>query len=161
MTYSIKDKEMINANRAVLVYFNGTLDAVVANAGTGAIASPATTRSSVSSADIYIPFPVKEIHVRGIDIDWNVEYFSVYFTSSLVDNGPLGSGYAGVYHDMSTSTKKMRYIFDQPRDINGSYRFEYLRIEQRSINFTNTLVSNFPSIDGGGVCFMLEFIGYK
>jgi hypothetical protein len=67
MTYSTKDKEMINAYRAVLVYFNGTLDAVVVNTVTGAIGSPATTRSSVSSADIYIPFPVKEIHVRGID----------------------------------------------------------------------------------------------
>ena len=41
----IKDKQMINTNRAVLVYFNGTLDAVVANALTGAVASPATTRS--------------------------------------------------------------------------------------------------------------------
>ena len=156
-----KDKEMINTNRAVLVYFNGTLDAVVANPATGAVASFATTKTSVASADIYIPFPVKEIHVRGIDIDWNNDYFSIYFISSLVDNGPLGSGYAGVYLDQSTSTKKMRYIFDQPRDINGSYRFEYLRLEQHSINFTNTRTSNFPSIDGGGVCFMLEFIGYK
>ena len=140
----IKDKEMINTNRAVLVYFNGTVDAVVANAATGVVASPATTKSSVASADIYIPFPVKEIHVRGMDIDWNADYYSIYFISSLVDNGPLGSGFAGVYSDTSTSTKKMRYIFDQPRDMNGSYRFEYLRLEQHSINFTNTLTSNFP-----------------
>ena len=102
----IKDKQMINTNRAVLVYFNGTVDAVVANAATGVVASPATTKSSVASADIYIPFPVKEIHVRGIDIDWNLDYYSIYFISSLVDNGPLGSGFAGVYSDTSTSTQK-------------------------------------------------------
>jgi hypothetical protein len=161
MTYSTKDKEMFNTNKAVQVYFNGTVDAVVVNSTPGAVASPATTKTSIAYADIYIPFPVKEIHVRSIDIDWNNDYFSAYFISSLVDNGPLGGGFLGQTSEFSHSIKSMRYIFSEPRDINGSYRFEYLRLEQRSAEFTNTLNSNFPSVDGGGVVFMLEFIGYK
>ena len=154
-------KQMINTNRAVIVNFDGTAVAVVANALTGDVATPATTKSAVAYTNIYIPFPVKEIHIRGIDIDWNLDYATVYFTSSLTDNLPLGSGYAGVYADISTATKKLRYIFDQPRDINGTYTFEYFRLDQRSSGFTNTLTSNYPSVDGGSVCFMLEFIGYK
>ncbi len=42
-------KEMINTNKAVVVYF------------------PAA--SSQGEASIYIPFPVKEIHIKGVDID--------------------------------------------------------------------------------------------
>ena len=156
-----KDREMINANKAILVYFTGTFAGQNANATTGDVYMPPTSKSSVAYANIYIPFQVKEIHVRGIDIDWNADYYSIYFTSSLVDNGPLGSGYAGIYSDTSTSTKKMKYIFDQPRDVNGTYRFEYFRIEQNSGAFLNTKTPSYPSSDGGGVLFMLEFVGYK
>ena len=159
----MKDKQMINTNKAVIVNWTGTVtsaEAIIANAIAGAATITASTRSSVSYANIYIPFPVKEIHVRGIDIDWNADYFTVYFTSSLVNNCPLGSGFAGVYSDTSSATKKMRYIFDTPRDINGTYTFEYFRVDQRSGAFTNA-TSNYPSVDGGSACFMLEFVGYK
>ena len=59
MTYSTKDKEMFNTNKAVQVYFNGTVVAVVVNSTPGAVASPATTKTSITYADIYIPFPVR------------------------------------------------------------------------------------------------------
>ena len=61
-------KQMINTNRAVIVNFDGTANSYVANPLSGAVASPATTRSAVAYTNIYIPFPVKEIHVRGIDL---------------------------------------------------------------------------------------------
>ena len=40
---------MINTNKAVLVYF--------------------PTNNSQGAASIYIPFPVKEIHAKGVDVD--------------------------------------------------------------------------------------------
>ena len=46
MTYSIKDKNMINTNRAVVVHF------------------PAYTTNG--SADIYVSFPVNEIHTLKV-----------------------------------------------------------------------------------------------
>ena len=129
MTHT-KDKEMINTNKAVSVFFG-------ANKNTG-------------TANIYIPFPVKEIHVRGVDIDWQAEYCAVIFTSSLVNDGPLGGGFAGALYDNSTSTKKMRYIFNQPKDINGTYSFTYTPID--SINATSGSI--------GYAVFTLEFVGY-
>ena len=35
--------------------------------------------SSTTSCDIYIPFPVYEIHIRGIDVDWQADYLIVVF----------------------------------------------------------------------------------
>ena len=92
MTYSIKDKNMINTNRAVIVRF------------------PAAKTNG--SADIYVPFPVKEINVKGVDVDWGHDYSAVIFTSTLVSNDPIGCGFQGVNSDMSTSKNKRRYIFE-------------------------------------------------
>ena len=72
MTYSIKDKNMINTNRAVVVHF------------------PSYTTNG--SSDIYVPFPVNDIHFKGVDIDWGHDYSSVIFTSTLVSNDPIGCG---------------------------------------------------------------------
>ena len=138
MTYSTKDKEMFNTNKAVLVKFSA--DTATAN------------------ADIYIPFPVKEIHVRGVDIDWEADYVAVAFTSNLVNNGPLGGGFCGLNYDNSTATKKIRYLFPEPKDINGSYTFSYSVLDSKRIIDTIAL---FSSANYGYVCFFLEFIGYK
>ena len=56
-----KEKEMINTNKAVLVYFQGN--------------------KSQGTASIYIPFPVKEIHVKGVDVDWQADYVACMFSS--------------------------------------------------------------------------------
>ena len=76
-------KEMINTNKAILVHF------------------PAYTSQSqlnnTSTAHIYIPFPVKQINVKGIDLDFDADFRVMYFTSNLVDNGPLGSGFGGIF----------------------------------------------------------------
>ena len=124
-------KEMINTNKAVFVNF------------------PA--ESSQGTASIYIPFPVKDIHVKGVDIDWTNDYVACIFTSSLVNDGPIGGGFCGASYDMTTSTKKIRYIFPTPLDVNGTYRFNY-----KVINTENA----FPSANYGSVVFTLEFIGY-
>ena len=52
-----------------------------------------TTQSS--NADIYVPFPVREILVKGVDLDFNADFKTMYFTSSLVDGNYVGSGFAG------------------------------------------------------------------
>ena len=124
-------KEMINTNKAVVVYF--------------------PTNKSIGSASIYIPFPVKEIHVKGVDIDWQADYCACMFSSSLVNEGPIGGGFCGVNFDNSTSLKTLRYIFTSPLDINGTYTFNYSVIDTSN---------NFPSINYGSVVFTLEFIGY-
>ena len=124
-------KEMINTNKAVVVYF--------------------PTNKSIGSASIYIPFPVKEIHVKGVDIDWQADYCACMFSSSLVNDGPIGGGFCGQSLDPSTSLKHLRYIFTSPLDINGTYTFNYSVIDT-----SNT----FPSINYGSVVFTLEFIGY-
>ena len=129
----IKDKEMINTNKAVFVKFP-------ANMSTG-------------TASIYISFPVKEIHVRGVDIDWGQDYSAVMFTSSLVNSGPIGGGYCGIHSDLSTSIKKLRYIFREPIDVNGTYQFTYQLIDTDG-------GAIYPDIFYGNVCFTLEFIGY-
>ena len=122
MTHSTK--EMINTNKAVLVKFSADI--------------------STASADIYIPFPVKEIHVRGVDIDWADDYIAVIFNSNLVNDGPLGGGFCGLNYDNSTATKKLRYIFPDPRDINGSYTFSYNVIDLKRIKDGLQL---FPSVN--------------
>ena len=161
-------KQMINTNRAVIVKFlQSTSD---------------TQLTSSGDANIYIPFPVKEIKVKGVDLDFNADFRTLYFTSNLVDDFPLGSGYAGIMFDNSTSTKHLHYIFDSPRDINGSYRFTYNVLDDRAFYFANGFMAGQgipdaeflapppggainPNITQGApagrVLFMLEFIGYK
>ena len=98
-------KTMINTNRAVLVYFAGN-----------------TNEDQVTSsgaADIYVPFKVSQINVKGIDLDFDSDFRMMYFTSGLVNSGPLGSGYGGILYDNSSSTKELTYLFQDPRDING------------------------------------------
>ena len=92
---------------------------------------------------------MKEIHVRGLDVDWQVDYCAVMFCSSLVNDGPIGSGFAGQNLDNSTSVKNIRYVFNTPRDINGTYLFTYTPID--SVNGTS-------SINYGYAVFSLEFI---
>ena len=166
-------KEMINTNKAVLVSF------------------PAYTNpkqlNNTATADIYIPFPVKQINVKGIDLDFDADFRVVYFTSNLVDNGPLGSGFGGILCDYSASSKTINYIFPTPRDINGTYNFTYNVIDVQSFYFTkgyNANGTNFnattnlmgTAFDGTAagytppdavagapparVLFILEFIGY-
>ena len=124
-------KEMINTNKAVLVNF------------------PANNSQALAS--IYIPFPVKEIHVKGVDIDWQNDYSACIFTSSLVNEGTIGAGFCGINYDNTNSLKHLRYIFTTPRDINGTYTFNYNVIDS---------VNAFPSNYYGVVVFTLEFIGY-
>ena len=124
-------KEMINTNKAVFVYF--------------------PTNKSQGMASIYIPFPVKEIHVKSIDVDWEVDYCACMFSSSLLD-GPIGGVFCGVKSGVtSTSLKNLKYIFLTPRDINGTYTYNYSIIDSALA---------FPSINYGSVVFTLEFIGY-
>ncbi len=54
------NKEMIKTNKAVVVSF----DAYVSQ----------LQITNTASADIYVPFLVKEIHVRGIDLDFMAEF---------------------------------------------------------------------------------------
>ncbi len=111
----------------------------------------------------------------------------MYFTSNLVDNGPLGSGFGGILCDFSASTKMISYIFHTPRDINGTYSFTYNIIDVASFYFPNgfiadgthfntttylagtafdgTSVGHIPPNAVAGapparVLFILEFIGY-
>jgi hypothetical protein len=159
------NKEMINTNKAVVVYFDPYASELQI--------------TNTASADIYVPFLVKEIHVRGIDLDFMSDFQPLYFTSSLVNNGPLGSGYAGILCDTSVGTRKLRYIFDTPREINGSYSFTYHIFNPEKISFhypagfasggVNAYALASPAIAAnaepgappGNVLFMLEFIAYK
>ena len=158
-------KEMINTNKAVVVSFD-------------AYASQLQI-TNTSSADIYVLFLVKEIHVRGIDLDFMTDFQPLYFTSSLGNNGPLGSGYAGILCDTSVGTRKLSYIFDTPRAINGTYSFTYHIFNPEKVAFhfpagfapgglsAYALVSPAipayaePGAPAGNVLFMLEFIAYK
>jgi hypothetical protein len=123
-------KEMINTNKAVFVTF------------------PAN--NSQCMASIYVPFPVKEIHIKGVDIDWEADFCACMFNSSLVD-GPIGGGFCGVASDVSNSLKQLKYLYLTPRDINGTYTFNYKCIDNNV---------GFPSANYGCVVFTLEFIGY-
>ena len=122
---------MINTNEAVVVFFGGN--------------------KSQGSASIYIPFPVKEILVKGVDVDWQVDYCACMFSSSLFNDGPIGGGFCGVNYDNSSNLKHLRYLFQQPRDINGTYTFNYIPLDN---------ANDFPNINYGTVVFTFEFIGY-
>ena len=88
----------------------------------------------------------------------------LYFTSDLVNHGPIGSGYAGVLCDNSSSVKQLSYIFDTPRDINGSYNFTYNILDDVAMYYASGFSAGeapLPGMPSGRVLFMLEFIGYK
>ena len=152
-----KEKEMINTNRAVLVKF------------------PAYTSgsqlSNTSSANIYIPFPVKQINIKGIDLDFDADAKTMYFTSNLVDNNPMGSGFGGILMDASSTTKQLTYLFKDARDVNGTYTFHYFLLDIGASHFLNGFVAG-TGVDSavggavslgmpeGRVLFMIEFIGY-
>ena len=158
-------KEMINTNKAVVVSFDPYASKLQI--------------TNTASADIYVPFLVKEIHVRGIDLDFMTDFQPLYFTSSLVNNGPLGSGYAGILCDTSVGTRKLRYIFDTPREINGTYSFTYHVFNPEKVSFhfpggfapgglsayalASPAIPAYaePGAPAGNVLFMLEFIAYK
>ena len=158
-------KEMINTNKAVVVSFDPFASQLQI--------------SNTASADIYVPFLVKEVHVRGIDLDFMTDFQPLYFTSNLVNNGPLGSGYAGILCDTSVGTRKLRYIFDTPREINGTYSFTYHVFNPEKVSFhfpagfapgglsayalasPNIPAYAEPGAPAGNVLFMLEFIAYK
>ena len=73
-------------------------------------------------------------------MDFDSDFRTMYFTSNLVDNGPLGSGYAGILCDNSTSTKQLTYLFRDSRDINGSYTITYNILEPIAFYFANGFV---------------------
>ena len=142
--------QIINTNRAVRVKFDAH--------------TVSTQTIQSSSASIYVSFPAKEIIVKGVDLDFVQDFRSMYFTSSLVDNNILGSGFAGGLCDYSSSTKQLRYIFNTPRDINGSFRFDYSLIDvdtQVSYNTTSLLgaITTWYGAPAGYALFVLEFIG--
>ena len=115
------NKSTINTNRAVVVPFVGH-----------------TNKSQVavsSSASIYVPFLVSEIQIRGIHSNFDADFRQMYFTSSLVDGGPLGSAFAGILGDTTASSKTVKYVFQNPREINGSYNFTYHLIDPLSFYF--------------------------
>ena len=141
--------QIINTNRAVRVKFD---------------AYTSTTQITQSSnASIYVPFPVREILIKGIDLDFNADFKTMYFTSSLVDGNYAGSGFAGTLTDYSASTKQVRYIFNTPRDINGCYSFTYSLLDNVSISaYTDYTTGNaIPSTGApvGYILFVIEFIG--
>ena len=152
-----KEKEIINTNKAVVVKF-------------AAYESQYQTTQS-GSATIYIPYPVKQINVKGVDLDFDSDFRTIYFTSDLVNHGPLRSGYAGILSDNSSTTKQMTYYFKDPIEVNGSYTFTYHVLGADSFFFANGFIpgigvdssANTGATDGtpeGKVLFMLEFIGY-
>ena len=141
--------QIINTNRAVRVKFD-TYTSI-------------SQMSQSSSASIYVPFPVREILIKGIDLDFNADFRTMYFTSSLVDGNYVGSGFAGTLTDYSASTKQVRYIFNTPRDINGSYSFTYSLLDNVSISaYTDYATGVGVPTTGsptGYVLFVIEFIG--
>jgi len=152
-----KEKEIINTNKAVIVKFAAY------------VSQYQTTQSG--SATIYIPFPVKQINVKGVDLDFESDFRTMYFTSDLVNHCALGSGYGGILSDNSSTTKQMNYYFRDPIEVNGSYTFTYHILDTTSFFFANGFIpgtgpdtsSNTGITIGaprGIVLFMLEFIGY-
>ena len=120
MPYS-GNKSKINTNRAIVVPFEGHTNRLQ------------TTVSSLAS--IYVPFLVSEIQIRGIHTNFDADFREMYFTSSLVDGGPLGSAFAGILGDTTASSKTIKYVFQNPREINGSYNFTYHLIDPMSFYF--------------------------
>ena len=152
-----KEKEIINTNKAVIVNFPAHINA------------NQTTQSG--SATIYIPYPVKQINVKGVDLDFDSDFRTIYFTSDLVNHGALGSGYAGILSDNSSTTKQMTYYFKDPIEVNGTYTFTYHIFGTDSFYYVKGFISgigvdssaNTGATNGapnGIVLFMLEFIGY-
>ncbi len=80
-----------------------------------------------------------------MDIDWQSDYVACMFSSSLVNDGPIGGGFGG------SSLKHLRYIFRMPLDNNGTYTFNYQLLDS---------THDFPSINYGTVVFTPEFFGY-
>ena len=138
MPYS-GNKSKINTNRAVVVPFLGHDKQ-----------SQTTVSSSVS---IYVPFLVSEIQVRGIHTNFDADFREMYFTSSLVDGGPLGSAFPGILGDTSASSKTVKYVFQNPREINGSYNFTYHLIDPISFFFP------FGYLAGTGVATEVPSLG--
>ena len=60
-------KQIINTNKALFVTF--------------------PINSSTTSCDIHVPFPVSEIHVRGIDVDWQADYLTFVFLFFFILKG--------------------------------------------------------------------------
>ena len=152
-----KEKEIINTNKAVVVKF--------------AAHTSVNQTTQSGSATIYIPFPVKQINVKGVDLDFESDFRSMYFTSDLVNHGALGSGYGGILSDNSSTTKQMTYYFKDPIEVNGTYTFTYHILDTLSFFFINGFVpgtgpdtsantGSSPGAPNGIVLFMLEFIGY-
>ncbi len=122
-----QETKMINTNRAVLVKFAG-------NTNTNQVTTSET-------ADLYVPFNVSQINIKEIDLDFESDFRVMYFTSDLVDSGPLGFGYAGILCDNSATTKQMKCLFQDPRDINGTYTFTYHILDTTAFFFINSFVS--------------------
>ena len=138
--------QIINTNRAVRVKFDAY--------------SSVAQMSQSSSASIYVPFPVKEILIKGIDLDFGADFRTMFFTSSLVDRNILGSAFAAGLTEYSSSTKQLRYIFNTPRDINGSFRFEYSLVDNiTAATYTYNNVDILTGAPTGYVLFVIEFIG--
>ena len=121
MPYS-GNKSKINTDRAIVVPFT----------------SHTIKNQTTSSASIYVPFLVSEIQIRGIHTNFDADFREMYFTSSLVDGGPLGSAFAGILGDTTASSKTVKYGFQNPREINGSYDFTFYLIDPLSF-FSNSL----------------------
>ncbi len=156
-----KEKHMINANRAVLVKFENSINRLqLTSSGAANIYVPLT----------YVPFRVSQINVKGIHLDFDSDFQTMYLTSSLVDYGPLGSGFAGILCDNSSTTKQLTYLFKDPRDINGSYTLPiilaivFFFIPNGFVPGTGVDTSAYKGSTAGSpagrVLFMLEFIGY-
>ena len=82
-----------------------------------------------------MPFLVIEIQIRGIHTNFDAYFREMYFTSSLVNGGPLGSAFAGILGDTTASSKTVKYVFQNPIEINGSYNFTYHLIDPLSFYF--------------------------
>ena len=101
-----------------------------------------------------MPFLVSEIQIRGIHTNFDADFREMYFTSSFVDGGPLGSAFAGILGDTTASSKTVKYVFQNPREINGSYNFTYNLIDPLSFYFPNGympgqgLATSVPSLGG-------------
>ena len=123
-----KETQMITTNKAVVINFP-------------AYASQYKL-TNTSTANIYIPFPVKQINVKGVTLDFEGDFKVMYFTSNLVDSGPLGSGFGGILCDYSSGTPMISYIFKQPRDINGVYDFTYNVIDVAAFYYPKGFTAN-------------------
>ena len=141
--------QIINTNRAVRVKFDTY--------------TSYTKFSQSSNASLYVPFPVKEIILKGVDLDFGADFRTMYFMSNLVDNNIIGSGYAGGIMDYSTSVKELRYIFNTPRDINGSYSFTYSLLDNETIPIYTDYIGGVATPTTGApvgfVLFTFEFVG--